>query len=98
MQIDAMNLLVASYYGDEQKQGTGNYFLQFVSYEADGSGKPVGEGGYKLSLDLYGALSDDDDQAILPTACTTSLPNATRKAPVTICIRGLPRSTRTAIR
>ena len=66
VQIDAMNLLVASYYGDEQKQGTGNYFLQFVSYEADDSGKPIGEGGYKLSLDLYGALSDDDDQAILP--------------------------------
>lgn len=66
VQIDAMNLLVASYYGDEQKQGTGNYFLQFVSYEADGSGKPVGEGGYKLSLDLYGTLSESDDQAVLP--------------------------------
>lgn len=46
--------------------GNGQLFPQFVSYEADGSGKPVGEGGYKLSLDLYGALSDDDDQAILP--------------------------------
>lgn len=66
VQIDAMNLLVASYYGDEQKQGTGNYFLQFVSYETDGSSKPVGEGGYKLSLDLYGTLSESDDQAVLP--------------------------------
>ena len=69
VQIDAMNLLVASYYGDEQKQGTCTEPSPMTTIRRS-----------------------------CPTACTTSLPSATRKAPVTICIRGLPRSTRTAIR
>lgn len=98
VQIDAMNLLVASYYGDEQKQGTGNYFLQFVSYEADDSGKPSAKEGTSSASTCTEPSPMTTIRRSCPTACTTSLPSATRKAPATICIRGLPRSTRTAIR
>lgn len=99
VQIDAMNLLVASYYGDEQKQGTGNYFLQFVSYEADDSGQTGRRRRVQAQpRSMYGALSDDDDRDLPDGVYDIAAEPLLGRLLLQYVYVAWPRSTRTAIR
>ncbi len=64
-QIDRLKLYYARYYGQADHNGIGNYYLSLGTVDVDEYNTALGN-GWMIRLDFWGAVSADDDKAVLP--------------------------------
>lgn len=63
-QIDQLKLYYARYYGQADHNGIGNYYVSLGTVDVDEYNSALGN-GWMIRLDFWGAVSADDDKAVL---------------------------------
>lgn len=62
--IDGLKLYYARYYGQADHNGIGNYYVSLGTVDVDEYNSATGN-GWMIRLDFWGAVSADDDKAVL---------------------------------